>query len=161
MAHWMFNGSMTIRSFQTKPYLLAPDEGEKIHSYGPLVVIKATSEQSNGAFNLFDVICPPGYTTSLHIHYAEDVAVYVLEGALTIFWGSDKKEAVAGSFFFQPRGIPHGFRVEGNVPARILYMTYPAGMDRFVIGRGHLAPDCESLTAAARHKIEILCPLPE
>ena len=157
----MFNGGMTNPSFQTKPYSLAPYDGKRIHSCGTLVVLKATSEQTSGAFNLFDVTCPPGYTTSLQIHYAEDVAVYVLDGALTIFWGGDKKEAVMGSFCFQPRGIPHGFRVEGNTPARILYMTFPAGMDRFVIEQGQLAPDCESVTTAARHKIEILGPLPE
>jgi quercetin dioxygenase-like cupin family protein len=157
----MFNGGMTKPSFQTKPYSLAPDDGKKIHSQGTLVVIKATSEQTSGAFNMFDVTYQPGYTTSLQIHYAEDVAVYILEGALTIFWGSDKNEAVAGSYFYQPRGIPHGFRVEGDTPARILYMTFPAGMDQFVIEQGQLAPDCESVTAAARHKIEILGPLPE
>jgi quercetin dioxygenase-like cupin family protein len=157
----MFNGGMTKPSFQTKPYSLAPDDGKKIHSQGTLVVIKATSEQTSGAFNMFDVTYQPGYTTSLQIHYAEDVAVYILEGALTIFWGSDKNEAVAGSYFYQPRGSPHGFRVEGDTPARILYMTFPAGMDQFVIEQGQLAPDCESVTAAARHKIEILGPLPE
>ena len=133
------------------------------------------------------------------------MAVYVVEGALIFFWGSEKKaagagsyfyqprgiphgfrvegdtparilymtfpagvdrfvvekEAVVGSFFFQPRGIPHGFRVEGDTPARILYMTFPAGIDRFVIEQGQLAPDCESVTAAARYKIEIIGPLPE
>jgi quercetin dioxygenase-like cupin family protein len=157
----MFNGGMTNPSFQPKPYSLAPYDGKKIHSHGTLMVIKATSEQAGGAFNLFEVTYPSGYTTSLEIHYAEDVAVYILEGALTIFWGSDKKEAVVGSFFFQPRGIPHGFRVEGDTPARILYMTFPAGIDRFVIERGQFAPNCESVTAAARHKIEILGPLPE
>ena len=153
--------AMTKSSFQTSPYSLTNDDGKKAQSLGTLVLVKATTEQSGGAFNLFDVTCLPGYTTSLQIHYAEDVAVYVLEGALTFFWGSDKKEAVVGSFFFQPRGIPHGFRVEGETPARILYMTFPAGIDRFVIEQGHLVPDCESVTAAARHKIEILGPLPE
>jgi len=157
----MFNGGMTTPSFQTKPYALAPDDGKKIHSYGKLVVIKATSEQTSGVFNLFDVTYQPGYRTSLQIHYAEDVAIYVLEGRLAIFWGSDKQEAVVGSFFFQPQGIPHGFRVEGDAPARILYMTFPAGIDRFVTEQRQLVPDCESVTAAARHKIEVLGPLPE
>ena len=110
---------------------------------------------------MFDVSYPPGYTTSLQIHYAEDVAVYILEGALTFFWGSDKNEAIAGSYFYQPRGLPHEIRVEGDTPARILYLTFPAGIDRFVVEQGQLAPDCESVTAAARHKIEILGPLPE
>ena len=110
---------------------------------------------------MFDVTYQPRYTTSLQIHYAEDVAIYVLEGALAMFWGSDKKQAVVGSFYFQPRGILHGFRVEGDTPARILYMTFPAGLDQFVIEQGQLTPDCESVTAAARHKIEILGPLPD
>jgi len=68
---------------------------------------------------------PADYATPLHIHYAEDVGVYVLEGALTFFWGDEKKEAIAGSYFFQPSGTPHGFRVKGATPARILYMTFP------------------------------------
>ena len=144
-----------------KPYALRRDEGQRLQLVGALISVKATSEQTGGAFNLFEVSCPPDYATPLHIHYAEDVAVYVLEGALTFFWGSEKKAAVAGSYSYQPRGIPHGFRVEGGTPARILYMTIPAGLDRFVIEEELLAPNSESVTAAARYKIEVLGPLPE
>jgi quercetin dioxygenase-like cupin family protein len=157
----MFNGGMKKSSFQIQPYSLAHDEGKKIRSFEMPVLVKATSEQTGGAFNLMEVTCPPGYATSLQIHYSEDVAIYVLEGAVTFFWGSEKKEAVAGSYLYQPRGIPHGFRVGGDAPARILYLTIPAGLDRFVIEQGQLAPGCESVTAAARYKIEILGPLPE
>jgi len=141
--------------------MLHDEEGQSLKSLGALVLAKATSEQTGGVFNLFEVSCPPGYATALHIHYAEDVAVYVLEGALTFFWGSEQKAAVPGSYFYQPRGIPHGFRVEGNTPARILYLTFPAGMDRFVIEQEQLAPNAEPGTAAARNQIEILGPLPE
>lgn len=150
-----------MRPYQTKPYMLNNEEGQLLQSLGALVSVKATSGQTGGVFNLFDVSCPPDYTTPLHIHYAEDVAVYVLEGRLTFFWGSEKKEAVAGSYFFQPRCTPHGFRVEGAIPARILYMTFPAGFDRFVIEQELLAPKSEPETDAARYKIEILGPLPE
>jgi quercetin dioxygenase-like cupin family protein len=115
-----------MRPLQTTPYMLHDEEGQSLKSLGALVLAKATSEQTGGVFNLFEVSCPPGYTTALHIHYAEDVAVYVLEGALTFFWGSEQKAAVPGSYFYQPRGIPHGFRVEGNTPARMLYLTFPA-----------------------------------
>jgi quercetin dioxygenase-like cupin family protein len=149
-----------MQSLQTKPYMLDNEEGQFLQSLGTLVSIKATSEQTAGVFNLFEVSCPPDYTTPLHIHYTEDVAVYVLEGALTFFWGTEKKEAVAGSYLFQPRGTPHGFCVEGATPARILYMTIPAGFDRFVIEQELLAPRSESETVAARYKIEILGPLP-
>mgnify|MGYP001455765414 CR=1 FL=1 len=124
---------MMIFPLQTKPYMLNGEEGQFLQSLGASVLVKATSEQTGGVFNLFEVTCPPDFTTPLHIHYTEDVAVYVLKGTLILFWGSEKKEAIAGSYFFQPRGTPHGFRVEGGMPARILYMTIPAGLDRLVI----------------------------
>jgi len=146
---------------KTKPYALHCGEGQSLQSAEARIAIKATAEQTNGAFNLFEVTCPQGYATSLDIHYAEDVAVYVLEGALAFFWGSEKKAAAPGSYFYQPRGTPHGFRVEGDSPARILYLTIPAGLDRLVMEEEQLAPNSESVTAAARYKIEILGPLPE
>ncbi|HEY6073238.1 MAG TPA: cupin domain-containing protein, partial [Anaerolineales bacterium] len=129
-------------------------------SLGAVVSIKATSEQTGGVFNLFELSCPPGFATPLHIHYREDVAVYVLEGALTFFWGSEQQEAAAGCYFFQPRGTPHGFRVQGSAPARILYMTFPAGFDRFVLEQRLPAPRAEPEADAARYKIEVLGPLP-
>ncbi len=146
---------------KTKPYALRRDEGQRLQSKGVLISVKATSQQTNGAFNLFDVACLPGFATPLHIHYTEDVAIYVQEGTLTVFWGSEMKEAVAGSYFFQPRGTPHGFRVEGVTPAQILYMTIPAGFDCFVYEQELLAPGSESEVIAARYKIEILGPLPD
>jgi quercetin dioxygenase-like cupin family protein len=150
-----------MRPLQTKPYSFNDEEGQSLQSLGARVSVKASSEQTGGVFNLFEVSCPPDYATPLHIHYAEDVAVYVLEGALAFFWGSEEKAAVAGSYFFQPRGTPHGFRVEGATPARILYMTFPAGLDRFVIEQELVAQSAKCATAAARYMIEILGPLPE
>jgi len=150
-----------MRSLQTKPYMLDNEEGQFIQSLGASVSIKATSEQTGGVFNLFEVSCPPNYSTPLHIHYAEDVAVYVLEGALTFFWGNEKKEAIAGSFFYQPRGTPHGFCVAGSAPARLLYMTIPAGFDRFILEYEKAVPSFACEEDAARYKIEILGSLPK
>jgi len=155
----MFNGGMKTISLLTDPYMLN-DEGLRFQSLGALVSVKSSTEQTSGAFNLFDVICPIGFATPLHIHYAEDVAVFVIEGALTFFWGDEKKRACNGSYFFQPHGTPHGFRVEGDAPVRILYITVPAGFDQFIL---ECATSTRAFraTAAARHKIEILGPLPE
>ena len=150
-----------MRFLQTNPYMLDNEEGQFLQALGALVSIKATSEQTGGVFNLFEVSCPPDYATSLHIHYTEDVAVYVLEGALTLFCDAEKKEARSGSFIYQPRGTPHGFRVQGAAPVRILYMTAPAGFDRFVTEHEPAKPNSEGEMDAARYKIEILGPLPE
>jgi len=150
-----------MRFLQTKPYMLDNDEGQCLQSLGTQVSIKATSEQTAGAFNLFEVFCPPDYKTPLHIHYTEDIAIYVLDGELTFFWGRKKKDAIAGSFFFLPRGTSHGFCVDGLTSARILYMTIPAGFDHFVLEHKLPGSESDSEEDAARYKIEILGPLPE
>lgn len=143
---------------QTKPYMNTYQDVQRLQSLGVLISINATLEQTGGIFNLFEVLCPIKYETPLHIHYAEDVAIFVVGGALEIFWGKEKKNAPPGSFFFHPKGTPHGFRVHGKSPARILYITIPAGFDRYVL-------ECSNSTsnfgkvAAARYKIEILGPL--
>jgi quercetin dioxygenase-like cupin family protein len=149
-----------MKELQTKPYVLH-DDREKMHTLDALVSVLANTEQTNGAFNLFDAVCPIDFETQLHIHYSEDVAIYVLEGALDIFWGDEKKQATVGTYFFQPRGVPHGFRVTGTTPARILYMTFPAGFDKFVIERSKPATNFESMISEAHFRIEILGSLPE
>ncbi len=149
-----------MRHFQTKPYMLNHEEGQFLQSLGALIYVKAASEQTGGEFNLFEVSFLPSYATPLHINYVEDVAIYVLEGMLLFFWGSEKMKAVTGAYFFQPRGTPHGFRVEGITPARILYMTIPAGFDRFVMEQKLPTPKSDPEMDAARYKIEILGPLP-
>lgn len=145
---------MNKRSLQTKAYSVHKD-APRFESLGASVSLRAGTDQTGGAFNLFDVVCPAGYETPLHIHYAEDVAIYVLEGALDIHWGSEKQPAGPGCFLFQPRATPHGFRVTGQQPARILYMTFPGGFDAFVVERSKA-----NAVAEARYGIEILGSLP-
>jgi quercetin dioxygenase-like cupin family protein len=147
-------------SIQTKPYAYHDDK-KRLQTLGALVSVLANTEQTDGEFNLFDVLLPEGFSTPLHIHYAENVAVFVLEGVLTLYWGDEKMEAQVGSYFFQPRGIPHGFRVTGSTRTRVLYMTFPAGFDKFVIERSKPTTNLKSAVSASHYKIEILGPLPE
>ncbi len=150
-----------MASLQIKPYMLQDGEGQGLNSSGARVFVKASTEQTGGAFNLLEVVAPPGFATSLHIHYAEDVTLFVLEGSLTVYWGEQKRCAPVGSYFFQPRGTPYGFRVTSSTPARILLLTIPAGLDAFVREQSQAATENECCAAAARHKIEILGPLPD
>jgi quercetin dioxygenase-like cupin family protein len=156
----MFNVSMKRTHLQIQPFLWNTED-QGFTSLGARIWIKAGSEQTAGAFNLFEVALPARFETTLHIHYAEDVAIQVLEGALDLFWGADQKQAEAGSFFFQPRGTPHGIRVKGTMPARILYLTFPAGLDGFVLAHSGPLSGSDAMIAAARYKIEVLGSLPE
>lgn len=147
-------------SIQTKPYAYH-DDIKRLQTLGVFVSVLANTEQTDGKFNLFDVLLSKGFSTPLHIHYAEDVAVFVLEGVLTFFWGDEKMKAQAGLYFFQPRGLPHGFRVTGATSARILYMAFPEDFEKFVIELSKPTSDIGTKISEAHVKIEILVPLPE
>ena len=137
------------------------NDGEpRFESLGALVSIKASAEQTGGEFNLIDVLCPIRYETPLHIHYGEDVAIHVLEGVLEIFWGAEKKTGRHRSIFLSATRHAARFRVTGNTPARILYMTFPAGFDEFVLEHARPFTDFEAMMLEARYKIEILGSLP-
>ncbi len=95
-----------MQSLQINPYMAECGEGQRLEAWGAGVIVKAGTVETGGTFNLLEVTGPTGFATPLHIHYAEDVAVYVLDGCLTVYWGDEKKEATVGSYFFQPRATP-------------------------------------------------------
>jgi hypothetical protein len=73
-----------------------------------------------------------------------------------------------GGYAFGPRDIPHGFKVIGDTPARMLILWSPAGFERFVLSLAEdpaspmIEPDMGKLVAkAAENQIEILGPLPD
>jgi len=152
---------MLMTSLQTRPYILDPEAEIARLPSGLQVSVKATTIQTGGSFTLLEVAAAPGTSTPVHIHYAEDVAVFVVEGSLRVFFGDREIDAEAGSYAFFPRGTPHGFRVRTGAPARALYLTVPGGFDRFIQDRGLWTEASEGVAVAARYGIEILGPLPE
>jgi quercetin dioxygenase-like cupin family protein len=155
----------------TRPYALAREEGQAVWFLGTLVIVKATDEQTGGAFGLIDNVLPVGFSSPYHVHRNEDESFYVVEGEMTFYVGEERVKAGPGAWLYGPREIPHGFEVEGTAPARILLLNTPAGFEGFPVEVGEPAkelalppaepPDMERLMAiAAKYDIEILGPLP-
>ena len=157
-----------------RPYAIHREEGERLSFFGSLTWIKATGEQTGGAFGLIEHLMPPGEEIPWHLHHNEDESFYVIEGEVLFIVGEEQQRITAGpgTFVFGPREIPHGFRVAGSSPARMLIEATPAGFEHFVLALSEPAPasgfppagppDMEKvMAAAARANIEILGPLPE
>ena len=129
----------------------------------------STAETTNGTLALlehWDV--PVGFGSPYHTHHREDESFYVLEGEVAFICGGKWLKAGPGTFVFGPREIPHGFKVAGNSPARMLIMCTPAGFERFVlqqttpITEPPSPPDMDKLMMlAAQCGIDIHGPLPE
>lgn len=131
--------------------------------------MRATAESTNGAFGLMEHWeMPVGFASPYHTHQREDESFYVLEGEIAFVCGGQWLKAGAGTFVYGPREVPHGFKVVGEHPARMLLMCAPGGFERFVleqttpIGEPPSPPDMGKLmTLAAKYGIEIHGPLPE
>jgi steroid delta-isomerase-like uncharacterized protein len=132
-------------------------------------LVRATGETSNGAFGIIESwSMPPGFSSPYHTHHLEDESFYVLEGEVAFVCDCKWLTAGAGTYVFGPRQIPHGFKVVGNVPARMLLLCSPAGFENFVLEQATdiaspaAPPDMEKMMAlAAKYQIDIHGPLPE
>jgi quercetin dioxygenase-like cupin family protein len=131
-------------------------------------LIRATGETTNGAFGLIENwMMLPGFASPYHTHHLEDEAFYVLEGEMAFVCGGKWLKAGPGTYVFGPRDIPHGFKVAGSAPARLLLLCAPAGFEHFCLELSvplgdSQPPDMAKLIAvAAKYKVDILGPLPE
>jgi mannose-6-phosphate isomerase-like protein (cupin superfamily) len=163
-------GTMMVR--EVHPQVVRKDEGPARWFLNTLTFVKATAETTRGAFGLIDQLIPAGFATPYHLHHAEDEAFYILEGEATFISNGKKVKVGPGAYVFGPREVPHGFRIEGAAPARMLVLTTPGGFEGFVVDMSEpatelalpqpTAPNMQKLVAlAARYNIEILGPLPE
>jgi quercetin dioxygenase-like cupin family protein/ketosteroid isomerase-like protein len=127
--------------------------------------LRATGATTNGAFGLLEQVMPPGFASPYHTHQLEDEAFYVLEGEMAFVCAGTWTRATAGTYIFGPRQIPHGFKVVGESPARMLLLCAPGGFDQFVVEMSEQAPappDMAKLMAtAAKYRVDIHGPLPE
>ena len=116
----------------TSAVSVQPGEGTSVRGPvgGPLT-FKVRGEQSDGRLTALENVIPPGEGPPLHRHANEDETWQVLEGELRFRLGDDISRAPAGTFVFVPRGVAHCFQNVGNVPARILVIFTPSGMERF------------------------------
>lgn len=95
------------------------------------VVYHAVSEDTEGAYSLFEVTIPPDQAIPTHVHSREDESFYVLDGAFNIQIGEQSFTATRGWFGFGPRHVPHGFKAVGRSPATMLIIVTPGGFERF------------------------------
>ena len=141
-------------------------EESPLYFLGLPTLLRATAQTTNGAFGLVEqLMMPPGFASPYHTHQLEDEAFYVLEGNMAFVCDGTWTNAGPGAYVFGPRNIPHGFKVVGDAPARMLLLCTPGGFEQFVTEMSEPAPappDMAKLMAlAAKYKIDIHGPLPD
>ena len=145
--------------------VLRPGEGRAIDLGNFAMSLKASGDETGGAFTLLEAAEPAGFGPPMHIHHDCGEAFFVLDGLYRIFIEAEEIDCPAGSFIWIPRGLRHGFRV-GALPSRKLNLYTPAAMlgyfdDLSAAITSDSATD-ERLDEIARAaSVEIVGPVPE
>jgi quercetin dioxygenase-like cupin family protein len=112
----------------------ADGEGEKLRFWGGgVLTVKASSEETAGAFFLFEDFMTQGKTTPLHTHEREDETLYVLDGELLVHVDGTNHTVRAGGVAVAPRGVAHAFLVVSST-ARVLTFQTPGTAEPFYRG---------------------------
>jgi quercetin dioxygenase-like cupin family protein len=152
-------------------YALGPNQGEALWFFGNLVTVKAATNDTGGSYTLSEWRNPPGFASPVHVHHAEDEAIYVLDGQVEFHCGEQVFAAGPGAFVLLPKGVPHWLQVTSDAPVRSLVLSTPAQFERFVAEAGEPAlarelpppgpPDmARAARAGERFGIETLGPPP-
>jgi quercetin dioxygenase-like cupin family protein len=112
----------------------ADGEGERLRFWGGgLLTMKASAEETGGAFLLFEDRMAQGKTTPLHVHTNEDEALYVLEGEILVHIDGTDHPIGPHGLAVAPRGVPHAFLVTSPT-ARVLTLQTPGSAEAFYRG---------------------------
>jgi quercetin dioxygenase-like cupin family protein len=100
-------------------------DGEQLwFAGGGVFTIKASAEETGGAFVLFEDRVVRGKTTPMHLHPNEDETIYILEGELLVDMDGEQRRVGQNGVFIAPRGVPHAFLVTSET-ARLLCLQTP------------------------------------
>jgi mannose-6-phosphate isomerase-like protein (cupin superfamily) len=155
---------------------IPPGEGaSSLWVFGELLIHKIPSQQTGGAYSLFEVITHPRSGPPPHIHHREDESFYVLESEFELLSGEETLRVGAGFLLYVLKGTLHAHKNVGEGVGRMLLTQTPGGLyEQFFEGVGKPAdgdggplvledqPDVANIVAiAARYGIEIPPPIAE
>jgi mannose-6-phosphate isomerase-like protein (cupin superfamily) len=139
-------------SAPTPGFKLDPGSGDRVRFGEVEVIVRAKSEETGGAFSMFEEVDPAD--TPLHVHEREDELFYILEGEHVVQRGENEFRVGPGDTVFLPRGVPHAQRRVVPREGRLLVVCTPAGLEDFfrnlatAESDGRLGPDAYAAASA-------------
>jgi quercetin dioxygenase-like cupin family protein len=108
----------------------AAGDGERLWFVGTLATIRVPGEAVDDRYALIEFLFPQYASPPRHTH-PQDESYIVLEGRVTVLAGERRFELEPGGTAAVPMGVVHTFRVDSET-ARVLVLSTPAGLERFV-----------------------------
>ncbi len=116
------------------------------------LALAARGGSATGSLAVVDATMRAGQMAPLHAH-AEDEALAVLDGTLTVWTGDDEVTLSAGQTYVVPAGTPHTHRAESRV-VRYLAATFATSIGRYEdFVRAVASPGALGSSAAGLHAL--------
>ena len=114
-----------------EPRVVRRDEARSIRLYD-VVFNGIGAEETDGQVSMLEVTIPPRTLIKPHVHTREDEFSLVLAGSIGVRAGDAITEEVpTGSWLVKPRSVPHAMWNLAEVPARVLEVVIPGGLERY------------------------------
>lgn len=118
---------------------IGPDDGNLYKRVNDMFV-KVTAQDTNGAYEICEERCPPGFSSRKHYHSQNFETFFVLEGSATFILGDETYEGTEGSLFHIPPGVPHQV-IAGDNGIRMLMVYNPGGTEAMFRDMVALTPE--------------------
>ena len=96
---------------------------------GSTLEVLVDSAVSNGQVLIMRSNTTRGSGVPVHVHQREDEIFLLLNGALTVWAGDQRRELSGGGVAVLPRGVPHTYLVTSDT-ATILEVIAPGGLEQ-------------------------------
>jgi mannose-6-phosphate isomerase-like protein (cupin superfamily) len=114
-----------------RPFRLGAGEGHRIWAFGDLMILKATSADTDGRSFVMEQHVPRHrHAPGRHVHATDDQAWFVIAGRGRWFIGDETFVGDPGDFIHGPHGLPHAFSADTD-DLHVLVITTPAGLEGF------------------------------
>ena len=141
--------------------IVLSEQGKRQNVLGDNQRVLLTGKDTCGAYALIEDLNHPGMGIPLHLHRNEDEMFYVVDGQVEFQISGEILKANAGSTVHIRRDTPHAFTIIGDVPAKMVIMLIPAGLENYFDELSQLPsdepPNMEKvMEISARYGIEFL-----
>ena len=134
--------------------VIGPDDGNLYKRKNDMFV-KVTTNDTDGAYEVCEERCPPGFASRRHMHTRNHETFYILEGNATFILCDETHQATPGSTFHIPPGVPHKV-IAGDDGVRMLMVFSPGDTEAMFKDMVVLTPEEQAdfetgKAVAARH----------
>jgi quercetin dioxygenase-like cupin family protein len=126
---------MSESDASSAPYISQAREHQRLaYTGGHELAILLDAGITAGQLTVVEVHARRGDASPVHVHSLDDEAFLLLDGAMTVWVGDQRRQLEPGGIAFLPRHLPHAVRYD--IASRALILSTPAGPQESIFRAG-------------------------